>query len=125
MLYAPWRNLSFDYSVDFAHNNLNTTMIQWQSPSRNSLWQTISAKYSNSRLTAIARVLWTNCWDDNDKSHNHENRIMPSVSLSYNILPQGQLMQTIDGTKAASIANLPSGIYIVKTNNKTTKIVKK
>jgi hypothetical protein len=37
----------------------------------------------------------------------------------------GQLMQTIDGTKAASIANLPSGIYIVKTNNKTTKIVKK
>lgn len=37
----------------------------------------------------------------------------------------GQLMQTIDGTKAASIANLPSGIYIVKSNNKTTKIVKK
>ena len=67
-------------------------MIQWQSPSRNSLWQTISAKYSNRRLTAIARMLWTNCWDDNDKSHNHENRIMPSVSLSYNILPQGQLM---------------------------------
>ena len=92
MLYAPWRNLSFDYSVDFAHNNLNTTMIQWQSPWRNFLWQTISAKYSNSRLTAIARVLWTNCWDANDKSHNHENRIMPSVSLSYNILPHGQLM---------------------------------
>ena len=37
----------------------------------------------------------------------------------------GQLMQTIDGTKAASTANLPSGIYIVKSNNKTTKIVKK
>ena len=27
--------------------------------------------------------------------------------------------------QAASTANLPSGIYIVKSNNKTTKIVKK
>ena len=29
------------------------------------------------------------------------------------------------GVEPASTANLPSGIYIVKSNNKTTKIVKK
>ena len=37
----------------------------------------------------------------------------------------GQLLKTSEASVAESIASLPSGIYLVKTNNKTIKIVKK
>lgn len=37
----------------------------------------------------------------------------------------GQLLKTTMGSAAQSVANLPAGIYLVKTNNKTIKIVKK
>lgn len=37
----------------------------------------------------------------------------------------GQLLKTSEASVAESIANLPNGIYLVKTNNKTIKIVKK
>lgn len=37
----------------------------------------------------------------------------------------GQLIKTVNATPAASVSNLPGGVYIVKTNNKTIKIVKK
>ena len=37
----------------------------------------------------------------------------------------GQLVKTVSATPAASVSSLPSGVYIVKTNNKTIKIVKK
>lgn len=37
----------------------------------------------------------------------------------------GRLLQTVNATPGTSVSNLPSGIYLIKTNNKTTKIVKK
>lgn len=37
----------------------------------------------------------------------------------------GQLVKTIVATPAQSMEGMPNGMYIVKTNNKTTKIVKK
>lgn len=37
----------------------------------------------------------------------------------------GQLLQTLEGSSVNNLSNLPSGIYLVKTNNKTIKIVKK
>lgn len=37
----------------------------------------------------------------------------------------GQLLKTVKAAAAQSIADMPSGVYIVKSNNKTTKIVKK
>ncbi len=37
----------------------------------------------------------------------------------------GQLLGTAKGTPAESVSSLPAGIYIVKNNNTTTKIVKK
>ncbi len=37
----------------------------------------------------------------------------------------GQLIKTVNATAAASVQNMPAGIYLVKTNNKTQKIIKK
>ena len=37
----------------------------------------------------------------------------------------GQLVKTVNATPAQSLEGMPNGMYIVKTNNKTTKIVKK
>ena len=37
----------------------------------------------------------------------------------------GQLLKTVKASAAQSVAGLPSGVYIIKSNNKTTKIVKK
>lgn len=92
LLYTPTHYLSIDYSADVAHNNLNTTLSTWHSPYRNSLWQTLAAKYSSRRLTAIGRIVSSDYWDTNDNAHNHEARVLPSLSMSYHILPQGRLM---------------------------------
>lgn len=37
----------------------------------------------------------------------------------------GQLLKTVNATPAESVTGMPAGVYIVKSNNKTTKIVKK
>ena len=37
----------------------------------------------------------------------------------------GQLLKTVNASASESVSNLPSGIYLVKSNNKTIKIVKK
>lgn len=92
LLYSPTRFLSVDYSADFAHNNLNTTLSTWNHPSRNTMWQSLSAKYTSKRLTAIARTLYTYCSDSHDGSSRHETKWQPSVSMSYHILPKGKLM---------------------------------
>lgn len=90
LLYTLGGNISADYSADFAHNNLNTTLSTWDHPSRNTLWQSIALKYASTRITAVAKLLSVDCWDDigNESIKNqHTNRFCPSVSISYHLLP--------------------------------------
>ena len=90
-----WRNLTIDYSADVSQNNLNCTLDKWGHPQRITFLQSLSAKYSSGRITAIARGLWTNCWDrenGGEGSSRHEQRLSPSVSMSVRVLDNNRLM---------------------------------
>ena len=89
-LFLVGRCLSADYSIDFAHNNLNTTLPAWHHPERNTLWQSLAMKYADRRLTAVARLLSVYCHDNSGSSRRESrntHRLCPSASLSYDILP--------------------------------------
>lgn len=52
-----------------------------------------------------------------------DNTVADTKSEVYTM--DGQLVKTVNAAPAASLNALPSGIYLVKSNNKTIKIVKK
>lgn len=89
------RHLTIDYSADVSQNNLNSTLDKWGHPQRTTLLQSVAAKYASGRFTAIARGLWTNCWDwenGGTDTKRHEERLSPSVSMSFRLLDNNRLM---------------------------------
>ena len=90
LLFSPVGNISADYSADLAHNNLNTTLPTWDHPNRNTLWQSVALKYASTRLTAVAKLLSVDCWDDSGNEsikNKHTHRFCPSASISCHLLP--------------------------------------
>lgn len=87
LLYIPSDNLLLDYSADWAWNNLTSNTRTAIRPYRHSLLQTIAAKYSIGRLTAMARALYSiyiNRAKDGDAGKD-AYRLSPMVSLSYKV----------------------------------------
>ena len=88
VLYAPTRWLSFDYALDAIENSLNSTLAIYQShPHRTTLLQALSAKAQWPHLTVVARLLYHHSQSDGQC----KQRLAPSASLSYSLLPKGQL----------------------------------
>lgn len=89
LLYLPSDEWAFDYSVDYAHNNLNSTLDTDVRPYRNTLLQSATAKYRDQRLTVMARLLhslYLNGAKDGTAADDMR-RLSPSLSLSYLLLP--------------------------------------
>lgn len=89
LLFSPTKYLSADYSVDFAHNNLNSNLSTWDHPQRNTLWQSIAVKYASPLLTAVAKLLSVDCWDEsgnNELGNKHTQRFCPSFSFSHHLI---------------------------------------
>jgi len=100
LLYTPTPHWAFDYSVDYAFNNLNGS--SWRTvlgkPYRHTLLQSATVKYRTLRLTVLARLLYslylneqkdipvTNRIDISQNSAGNMRRLSPSVSLSYRLL---------------------------------------
>ncbi len=74
LLYQPFHNLELNYSIDFWHNSMTTTIAANPNPKRNSLLQSVSAKWNSGRLTVSGSVLNSNI--------DSEHRNSPSVSAS-------------------------------------------
>lgn len=105
LLYTPTRWLSADYSVDYALNNLNSTLRLSESstsgsgaissrPRRHSLLQSFTVKAQLSRLTAIARLLQSNYINEvrsGEASAGNDHRWSPSVSVSWQPFGDEQL----------------------------------
>lgn len=101
-LYTPTQWLSVDYSLDYALNNLNSTLTTPTAtvggavsvrPCRHSILQALSAKVQQGRLTAVARLLrsdYLNGVAEGEASAD-AHRWSPSVSLSWRLLPRRQL----------------------------------
>lgn len=88
LLYAPTERLSFDYSADYAFNNLSSSLSTSTRPYRNTLLQSLTARYSMKRLTVLGRLLWSLYYNNakDGKSARDMKRLSPSLSLSYQLL---------------------------------------
>lgn len=80
--------LSFDYSVDYAFNNLNSSLSTDVRPRRHSLLQSLTAKYARGRWVLVGRLLgsvYRNAakWGEGAKDMQ---RLSPSFSLGYRLM---------------------------------------
>lgn len=96
LLYVPSDNWAFDYSGDCAYNNLTSSADRTVSnnPFRLSLLQSLTAKYRSRRLTAMARLLHSVYLNESKGGASARNmrRLSPSVSLSYKLLEDEELL---------------------------------
>ncbi len=104
LLFVPTEHWAFDYSADYAYNNLNGS--SWRAiiarPFRHSVLQSVTAKYTGGRITMTGRVLHSlylnqQKYDDADNklqasrtdiqqnSARNMCRLSPSLSLSYRL----------------------------------------
>ena len=105
LLFVPTERWAFDYSADYAYNNLNGS--SWRAiigrPFRHSVLQSVTAKYTGGRWTVTGRLLHSlylnqqKCDDDADNelqasrtdiqqnSARNMRRLSPSLSLSYRL----------------------------------------
>jgi outer membrane cobalamin receptor len=93
LLYTPSAHWAFDYSADYAYNNLNSTLPTDSRPYRNTILQSATAKFCKGQLTVMARLLYSLYFNDATDGESAENmrRLSPSLSLSYELLPQLRL----------------------------------
>ncbi|MFZ1236363.1 MAG: TonB-dependent receptor [Prevotella sp.] len=88
ILYTPSDFVSIDYSFDYSFNNLNSSIETDKKPFRHSFLQSLSAKFTKNRFTALARLLASVYLNgtENGSSSNDMKRLSPSVSTSYRLL---------------------------------------
>lgn len=85
VLFLPDDRWAIDYSADYAFNNLNSNLRDDSRPYRNSILQSLTARYRYNRLTVMARALYSlylNDVKEGDKSRD-ASRFSPSLSLSW------------------------------------------
>ncbi len=88
LLYSPVGKWTFDLAADYAFNNLNSSLSTDTRPYRHSLWQSTTAKYSDGRLTFLARLLgsvFINETQSGEGAHDM-SRLSPSLSVSYKLV---------------------------------------
>ncbi len=85
MLYTPFQGFAVDYSADWFFNNLSSNLQTDIKPYRNSILQSLTAKYRFWKFTAMARALYSIYRNDAKKGEaaKNESRLSPSVSLSF------------------------------------------
>ena len=95
LLYAPDEKWAFDYSADYAFNNLNGS--SWRTvvgkPFRHTVLQSATARYRDGRLTVLGRLLYSLYLNDAKEGPSARNmrRLSPSLSLSYKLLADREL----------------------------------
>lgn len=87
LLYTPSEQWAFDYSADYAFNNLGSTLTTETRPFRHTLLQSATARLKSGRLTAIARLLYSLYYNNakDGASARDMKRLSPSLSLSYKV----------------------------------------
>lgn len=93
LLYAPTANWAFDYSADYAFNNLTSSLPTDTRPFRHTVLQSATAKFATGRLTATGRLLHSLYLNDAKDGPGARNmrHLSPSLSLSYRLLADREL----------------------------------
>ncbi len=85
LLWLPMNGLALDYSADWVYQNLTSNLPTDTRPYRNTILQSLTARYNFRMLTATARLLHTLYLDrslDDRTLKANAHRFSPSVSLS-------------------------------------------
>lgn len=94
LLYTHSENLAIDYSIDYAFNNLTGGDVStYRSPSRNTILQTIAAKYRLQRFTIVGRLIESLYYNKATFGESAKNidHLSPSLSVSYKIFEDRDL----------------------------------
>ncbi len=84
VLYTPVHDLALSYAADYVYNNLSSNDVATVGPRRNSILQSLAAKYQTSRLILTGRLLFS-IYDNEVKkgtSAADKRKLSPSLSLS-------------------------------------------
>lgn len=93
VLCQPVSRLALDYAVDYAFNNLSSSLPTDTRPYRHTLLQSATAKWNDGRLTVIARLLASLYFNDAKLGAGSRDmrRLSPSLLLSYRVLADREL----------------------------------
>lgn len=94
LLYTPIARWAFDYSADYAYNNLSGSDVStYRDPLRHTVLQSLTAKYSTGRFTAMARLLHSLYLNGSRRGDAADdvNHLSPSLSLNWQVLADEQL----------------------------------
>lgn len=95
ILFTPCDNWSFDYAADYFFNSLNSNLPTDIRPRRNSLLQSLTAKWTAQRFNVTARLVESiylnSAGTAGARPPRNRNRLSPSVSLSARLLNNGLL----------------------------------
>lgn len=105
LLFTPNNHWAFDYSADYAYNNLNGS--SWRAvvghPFRHTILQSATAKYRQGQWTIVMRLLHslylnhqkdvtqTDRVDIQQNSARDMRRLSPSLSLSWRVMPDREV----------------------------------
>lgn len=93
LLYRVNKHLSLSFAEDFSYAMLNANLTNFANPDRYSSLSALSAKYENSRLTVVGKLLGTYISEDieNGKAASDKKRLSPSISASYKLLNEANV----------------------------------
>lgn len=94
LLYKHSDKLIFDYSLDLAHNNLTGGDVStYRSPRRNTILQSLVAKYRTARFTIVGRIIESIYYDTvtSGESAKNINHLSPSLSVNYKLIDNEDL----------------------------------
>ena len=93
LLYTPSEHWAFDYSVDYAFANLNSSLPTDRRPLRHTLLQSLTGKWHSHRLTIMGRLLYSLYLNDTQVGTDARDmsRLSPSFSASFRVLPAHDL----------------------------------
>lgn len=94
LLYKPSGRVSFDYSIDYSFNNLNSNLKNDAHPGRNALLQSFAVKLSLLRVNLVARIIeslyFETAKSDKVQKKNY-SRLSPAISLNFKPLKRENL----------------------------------
>lgn len=97
LLYTPSQKWAVDYSADYVHQNMNSTLPMDARPHRHGILQSLTGKYTAGRTTVTARLLHSLYLNDTQQGESARNvsRLSPSVSMSLGLTPNLQLRASL------------------------------
>ena len=98
LLYTATSQWAMSYAADYTYNTLSGSDVStYRDPERHTILQSLTAKYTTGRLTAVGRLLYSFYFNDSRRGSKAEDvkHLSPSVSLNWQVLADEMLFARI------------------------------